>query len=269
MKISYYDAFDFFAEEALEILYQDGIDDEMDAVYSSETTFKEVMYMIENDSRPKRKRVSWKIRFLLAAVFLLLMSTISFGFSERGAELIDEFNKHLVGKEDEGESKVIDENEKYTSVQKMTESTEEIWKTSTVIRKVEKGMMSPNTITEFALNETEGNYITPEIMFDNGDMVIFTKQDGSGWHLEKGECLIYEVEEYESEIGMHQGQTIGYYQIYDGIILQDPVEIVKTLEQKIEMVAEKSGEYFFCLIGYSSDRISLKKGKITVIDSQQ
>lgn len=265
MKVSYCDAFDFFAEEAVDILYQDGIDKEIVALYSPETTIKNVMSMIENGSRPKKKRVTWKIRFLLAAVLILLTSTISFGLTKRGAVLIDEFNRHLVGKEGEGESKVIDESEKYVYEQGMTEPTEAIWKTSTIIKSVENGMMPPNSITEFNTKETDGSYVTPEIMLDNGDMVIFTKQDGSGWYLNEGESLFFEVEEYKSETGMGRGQTVGYHQIYNGTVMQEPVSVINTMEQKIELVAENSGEYYLGLIGYSSDLISLKEGKISVV----
>ena len=38
----------------------------------------------------------------------------------------------------------------------------------------------------------------------------------------------------------------------------------KELNQTFELTAEKSGEYYICLLGVSSDPISLKEGKIVI-----
>ena len=52
--------------------------------------------------------------------------------------------------------------------------------------------------------------------------------------------------------------------ISDGEILDGKSEPRKELNQTFELTAEKSGEYYICLLGVSSDPISLKEGKIVI-----
>ena len=47
-------------------------------------------------------------------------------------------------------------------------------------------------------------------------------------------------------------------------ILDGKSEPRKELNQTFELTAEKSGEYYICLLGVSSDPISLKEGKIVI-----
>ena len=63
--------------------------------------------------------------------------------------------------------------------------------------------------------------------------------------------------EYEAETNGGNGQGIMYFYICDG-------EPRKELNQTFELTAEKSGEYYICLLGVSSDPISLKEGKIVI-----
>ena len=59
-----------------------------------------------------------------------------------------------------------------------------------MIQQVADGVYIPATIDEFPVREADGEYRTPEVIFGNGAMVIFTKEDGSGWDLKKGETLV-------------------------------------------------------------------------------
>ena len=124
--------------------------------------------------------------------------------------------------------------------------------------------MTPNTITEFAVTGDSGRYTTPEIIFGNNDLVIFEKEDGSGWKLDKGETLVFQVTEYESEINWGRGQIISFYYICNRDILKGKTEPRKALDQTFEITAEKDGEYYICLLGASSDPISLKEGSIVI-----
>ncbi|MCQ5261487.1 hypothetical protein, partial [Mediterraneibacter faecis] len=70
--------------------------------------------------------------------------------------------------------------------------------------------------------------------------------------------------EYEAETNGGNGQGIMYFYICDGEILDGKSEPRKELNQTFELTAEKSGEYYICLLGVSSDPISLKEGKIVI-----
>lgn len=55
-----------------------------------------------------------------------------------------------------------------------------------------------------------------------------------------------------------------YFYICNGEISDGKSEPRKTLNQTFEITAEKDGEYYICLLGVSSDPISLKEGQIII-----
>lgn len=123
----------------------------------------------------------------------------------------------------------------------------------------------PKSITHFAVKGNGNSCTTPEIIFDNGVMVIFTKEDGSGWHLKKGETLVFESTEYPSEINAvtpDKGQCVGFYYVFNNTLMRKSDTSLRELDLKYELTAEQDGEYYICLIGASSDPISLMEGKI-------
>lgn len=97
--------------------------------------------------------------------------------------------------------------------------------------------ISPNSITEFAVSGDAGQYITPEIIFGNNDLVIFEQEDGSGWELNEGETLMIQATEYEAETNGGNGQGIMYFYICDGEILDRKSEPRKELNQTFELTA--------------------------------
>ena len=94
------------------------------------------------------------------------------------------------------------------------------------------------------------------------DLVIFEKEDGSGWKLDKGETLVFQAQEYKSEVHREKGQSIYYFYIRDGVILKG--NVLTGLNQTFELTAENAGEYYVCLLNTSSDPISLKEGSIFI-----
>ena len=78
------------------------------------------------------------------------------------------------------------------------------------------------------------------------------------------ETLMIQATEYEAETNGGTGQGLMYFYICDGEILDGKSEPRKELNQTFELTAEKSGEYYICLLGVSSDPISLKEGKIVI-----
>lgn len=266
MNISFYDLFDCIAEEVVELLEEHGCYTEKTVdSYSVDATIQNVMSLISKEStafkvKPKRT----KIWFLLAAVFIVMISAISFGASDRGAELITDTNRHLVGKNGIGSVVIMDSEGNIIEGKLASIPGNEVWKTSTVIKSVKGDLLPPHSITEFPTKKVDDKYVTPEIIFDNGDMVIFTKEDGSGWNLKKGEKIEFIVEEYPIE-SFKKGQAIGYWIVRNGKLLTDSLQVcTDTVNQGYEFTAEKRGKYYICFMNSSSDPISLKEGKIVV-----
>ena len=80
--------------------------------------------------------------------------------------------------------------------------------------------------------------------------------------IDKGETLVFQAQEYESELHRGKGQRISYFYIRDGVILRGNGQT--GLNQTFELTAEKAGEYYICLLNASSDAISLKEGKVFI-----
>ena len=91
------------------------------------------------------------------------------------------------------------------------EPSDGIWETTARIKSYKNVSISPNSITEFAVSGDAGQYITPEIIFGNNDLVIFEQEDGSGWELNEGETLMIQATEYEAETNGGNGQGIMYF----------------------------------------------------------
>ena len=53
-------------------------------------------------------------------------------------------------------------------------------------------------------------------MFTSEALVIFTKEDGSGWELSEGDEIQIHLEEYETKDFRVEGQMIGYKLIHNG-----------------------------------------------------
>lgn len=259
MKINYYQLFDVIDEYSVGMLMDTEITND-----SYETTICDVKKLISSSTITVRKKTSRKLFILLAAVLVLMVGGLSFALNGRRAELIDESNGHLIGKTEMGTISIFDRYGNLRYGKPLDKNYDNIWKTSSIIKKVEVGISPPKSITEFKTIYESGKYITPEVMFNNGDFIIFTKENGDGWELEKGDSIIVSVNEYESEVNDGVGQSIVYFQIINGTFYKDSIFHSKTLEQKFELIAEKSGEYFICFGCNSSDRISLKTGEISI-----
>ena len=268
MKINYYQLFDVVDEYAVEMLI-----DTVPNNDSYQTTVTEVKKMLGNSTVISKNKKNKKLYILLAATLVLIVGTIAFANSKGGAQLIDESNRHLIGKEDEMGVIIFDKNGNLVEGQIPTAPNKDVWKSSSVVKRVESGFVPPISVTEFKTSHSDGKYITPEIMFTNGEIVIFTKDDGTGWKLKKGDTIVVEISEYDSEVNFGKdpgmGQGIAYFQIINGKFYKDTIHYGDTLEQRFELVAKKSGEYYISLGGNSSDHISLKEGSIYIKKSDK
>lgn len=237
MKITYNDMFDNISDVAFDVLEENHIfNDETDDMFSSDKTCKDVTDMIHNQKIIRKRRFA--VRSVLLAAALAAMASMLAIAHDYGAALIDDSNRHLVGKESYMSYTIIKADEELPPAEAPSDA---VWERAPLI-KSHKNVDTPNTITEFAVTGDSGRYTTPEIIFGNNDLVIFEKEDGSGWKLDKGETLVFQAQEYKSELHREKGQSIYYFYIRDGVILKG--NVLTGLNQTFELTAENAGEYY-------------------------
>lgn len=293
MKISFYELFDLMAEEALELLSEDtpdgGARSSLEAApgrdcpsSSAEATIKGVLEMINQREHPhvfKKKKAIF--RFLLAAVIGAGLSAAAVAladqpiiidgiFQKPGAEEINDTNREYVGKRlmaaDVTVVSLAEIREEAASRVKRRKKPEIQYEMPGFIKNIESEEHLPYAMDTFEAKKEDGYYMTPEVIFTNNAMVIFTKEGNRGWKLKKGQTLHFEAEEYPSEINWGRGQTIIYTHIMNGKLMNEEYEGRGRHEllQKYDLQAEKDGEYYLCLVGASSDSISIKNGRLYV-----
>ena len=268
MKISYYDAFDLIAEDAGRLLSDLEKETTGAEQHHPNTTINAVAANLSTMRRPKKQRL--KLRLLIAAIILLSTSTIAlavyhYDLFQDGAALVDDSNRDLVGKEQHGEATVIDKEGNIISgpPEVSLPTIEELIADSEIITSTEGSSFTPNSISYFSTSSEGTCSITPEVIFLNASMVVFTREDGSGWELSEGDRLIFEAEEYPSVIDLPgKGQTVAFMYICNGHLMNEDSVSKQALDLHFKLQAEQTGEYYICLVGASSDSISLKEGTI-------
>lgn len=185
------------------------------------------------------------------------------------AALITDRNRDWIGKEMVGEAVVIPSGQWEEYQEEMAEKSKN-WKKERIERILSSDYISsiddemtylPWTVNSFASEEKDGEYITPEVIFGNGAMIIFTKPDGTGWKLNKGQSIEFQAEQYELE---RENASKGGQQLYFGYICDG--RYYKGTEDGemlhcYSKVADKDGEYFITIISTSSI-ITLKNGYV-------
>lgn len=259
MKINYYEAFDLIAEEAVDLLAEHQSDDSFLDKFSVEDTLSAVQ---ENMTQKKvvKKRMPMKIRFLIAAVMVLMVAAISFADEDDGAELITDENRHLIGESEGISVSVFDKLDNLISGNEASKTKkEDIIGKSNVIKDIQEGAVIPGSADEFTSTENKGYFTTPEVIASNGEMIIFTSPDLKGWELKKNDKIVFDVALYSTE----KNQAVLYQIIIDGV-LQNEAMLLLGDEQKLEIVADKRGEYCISLINVNSIYLALKQGEIKV-----
>ena len=219
MRLSYYDALDIISDDVVEILESKEKQNTDISTFRPETTAEAVLQSIRKKkkhrmSKTYRNKKNIKLRLLIAAVIVLSISTVviavsQYDFERDGASLVNDSNRGMIGKEQHGTFTIIDKNgnviegEPMLSYEEMIEEYMKNIEQSTIIDEIDLKESVPSSISYFAVtpdNVKENTWNTPEIIFTNEALIVFTKEDGSGWHLEKGETIKFSGETYPSEI---------------------------------------------------------------------
>lgn len=126
-----------------------------------------------------------------------------------------------------------------------------------IIKKWTQDVVIPSSIQKIELE----NEVTPEFILENGEMVIFTNQDASGWALEEGNKISWKFEKQSTESGEKQALSVGYIKnkmMYGATVYQ------KDLDGEYTVNIDSNGVYYIYCMGTSSDPISLKTGDIKI-----
>lgn len=188
------------------------------------------------------------------------------------AALIDDTNRDWIGKETTNVPIVVQASEIPKVTEEEAKAAEEKAAKERIERVVNNDFIDsiadvdsrlPQTVNPFCAAETENGYQTPEVIFGNGAMIIFTKPDGSGWNLKKGERLVFTAEQYplEKKRTGTDGQKIIFGYIFEKELFSDLQDV--NMKHHYVLPAKKEGEYYMTIMN-SDSIITLKEGTIEV-----
>ncbi|WP_242960339.1 hypothetical protein [Clostridium beijerinckii] len=201
----------------------------------------------------KRKIISFcSVLVCCIIAFLIFYHNTQYNkYTIKGSAYITEKNKHLVGTEVlEGKGQVEEYDE------------HNMLKYSKTIKNIPDEMKLADSalISDFVTKEKNNEYITPEIIETNGSIGVFTKDDGSGWKLNKGDSLVFNFDKYQSKATKNQTAVIGH--VVNGKMVKG--EKFKDLSGSYEITADEPGEYYIYTIDASSEYLAFKQGSISV-----
>ncbi|RKP55053.1 hypothetical protein D7Z26_07435 [Cohnella endophytica] len=255
-----------------EMFEQAGIDTDAIPYEEDQTVDKEIIRRlvmrkignpsaITSDSFAGSKKISVKIALVAAAVAATMMSAYAVnaatGGKLYGAILLNKENRHIA------------ERPNYASMQEVSKgevSESPSGKpvlTSSIIQASQLRTLNAGSVTNIAVSEKAGKITIPELFTNNGDLVIFTKADGSGWRLNKGEQLsigfrldLQTRKKYSDPTG--EWMEIGY--IRNGELVKGFAKKEKEFSYKI--TADEPGDYYFYAENYSAGYIIVSSGTI-------
>ncbi|WP_099466920.1 M56 family metallopeptidase [Konateibacter massiliensis] len=120
------------------------------------------------------------------------------------------------------------------------------------------------TVTNISTEQEDGYYKIPDIITNSADMAIFTKPDGKGWYLEKGQTIEISFRLDQERVATANGAKvaveIGY--IFNGSMYK----MYSNKEQvfSVKMTAENDGEYFLYTTNRTSGYEIMLDGRVNV-----
>lgn len=109
------------------------------------------------------------------------------------------------------------------------------------------------------------NGVSPEVSMSNGNAIIFTQKNSSGWACKTGDKLKFKFEKYKSDVNTTQTVIIGY--ILNGILY--PGQEFKGLDGIYQLEISENGDYYIYIISATSDDMTLKQGNISIIPKNE
>ncbi|MDF2905024.1 MAG: hypothetical protein K0R34_345 [Herbinix sp.] len=262
MKISIADVIQEIDEEIIERM----VWDEHNKIKFSKFRFKwRIMKELNKQSFLYKKLIQTVCFTLFICLLVPITAKAAIYLMLTQSAVVDDSNRSLIGTEITSKNYIIYKNGVYTNadgevidLDKLRKAQEGIPE-NRIIKEIQIDHYSPSSIIEVIVDKAGKNtFSTPEIILVNNSVCILTKEDGSGWSLEKGDTLDYNFEKYKSRVVARQNLIIGY--VKDGVMYQG--ESYQGLLDSHVMKAQEQGEYFIYLLSASSDYLTLKQGEL-------
>ena len=197
-------------------------------------------------------------KYMMPFILFALLLFIVLSYKEKGIyrpELISIRNKHLIGKE------VILNNIEVYNKEDLSEKNTTLHSipSNRIVRSSDDFV--PVSIGIFKTKYKKEKCITPEIIFNNGTIAIFTKANGDSWCLKAGDSVIYSYKKYFNETNEKRSMGIGLIKNgnIEGSIIYNEIAGDCLIE------INEDGNYYLYVANYTSENIALKEGVISFI----
>jgi hypothetical protein len=220
----------------------------------SEKVTAAILERLQELPKTQRRKISVRTAMVAAAIVAMMLSAFTVnaatGGKLFGAILLNKDNRYIANEPN------------YASMQQVVPGGTEIAPikepilNSNIINKNQLPTVKASSVTNIAVAENDGKYAIPELLLkNNADLVIFTKKEESGWHLDKGEQLNIR---YTLEDPAGDWMEIGY--IKNGELITSFAK--KAKEFSYSITADEAGEYYFYAENMSAGSIIITSGII-------
>jgi hypothetical protein len=226
----------------------------------SEKVTSAILERLQELPKTQKRKISVRIALVAAAIVAMMMSALAANAASGGklfgAILLNKENRHLAKEPN------------YASMQLEVPGVTDIAPikkpilSSNIINKDQLQTVKAGSVTNIPAKESDGKYAIPEFITNNGDLVVFTKADESGWHLNKGEQLTIrftlDLKTNKQADPAGEYMEIGY--VKNGELINGFAK--KEKEFSYTITADAAGEYYFYAENASAGSIIITSGII-------
>lgn len=232
-----------------------------------DVSVSEIQKKVNGGITPEKRQKHLRFKIAIAFACIIVMSVPCYAFVTKyldRAAVVDDSNRHLVGKELQSDYYIVYDGEYYTdsygnSATEIDDLIDDKPASSRLVNDIEAEPLDPSSYTEIRPQNVRGkSTVYPELIMVNNSVCILTKENGSGWELEKGDVIIYGYEKIKSDVVENQALNIGVIQ--NGV-MKEPI-VFRSEGGVFSFTAEEDGEYFIYLHSASSDYLTIKEGII-------
>jgi hypothetical protein len=126
------------------------------------------------------------------------------------------------------------------AVDNMDDLTDDKLASSRLVTDIEAEPLDPSSYTEIRPQTVRGkSTVYPELIMVNNSVCILTKENGSGWELEKGDVIIYGYEKIKSEVDKIKTEMFRH----NNAVKENErmIEMLKAENAKLRMTIQQKG----------------------------
>lgn len=260
MKYKISDLLNLIDQECAEKLIQDPLDSEPAYCLDPEKIKARVHKKMMEQDRYYRKKIHRTLRYILIAALatLAFSGAVFAAIHLYKAKLLNEENKSEIGEEVVygNEVEIVEGDPGSMEAPGIPQNR--------IVTSIDGD--SPcyfNSITEFLVEEVDGNYIIPELIAYNGNLICFTQSNGDGWELKEGDTISLTIRKYDED--SDKEIQVGF--IKDGVFYDN--DILSNNPVAYSFTADSAGEYFIYILNWNVDSTSYHRGTISLIHPKE